>query len=496
MGDYDIDKTYDLTIPLTFANLAKELAIEDMQSHTNIKVKSVDINRKITRKGYGLIDRLHKYIGYDIKANAGDNPSMKFEMLQLLKLIYRSEETNSVQNDKYRKSLQDDFPIIKILSKPRLDNVNSIFSESTIYGKRFSDFLHLLQQKVDIGEKRYNAIHSIYTAFESIPYCLFNMVIPDDKVMPFTTAEFLLTEINSFMEAICDILNNFDSNQLAYKEGVLITFYNILCCHYHRCYDFDMVRLISEDDVDPIKDYYAESFMRLHLSKDSYNWDIISSIKSYLQNGSAEDTNAKPLIFFILYAEEIDDENRTLLLHAISKVKDLALLVGKRQGNDYSEGIGTALLVSLLQEIMNVEKHSINIETDTLRFSTGTKSLYNALGNLSEASPAVIAAWTTRIEDRWAYNLNRSQLMKLKRQIEMHVSEIRKFIFSHKNFSDMYAVHQVLLDVLTLFFKELNSCILSADIFSPIEILHVNEINLLEYLQFYIFDIYFRKQSH
>lgn len=90
MGIYDIDKIYTSNIKPSFQDLCKEILCE---YGDKTKQDEYLIARQLKNSSNnGLIDQLNKKLHYDIRANAGDDPSNQFEMYQLLKLLYAMQK--------------------------------------------------------------------------------------------------------------------------------------------------------------------------------------------------------------------------------------------------------------------------------------------------------------------------------------------------------------------------------------------------------------------
>ena len=90
MGFYDIDNDYSENTPLTISSLCREI-LEEFEEDDSTKCVE-DIRGLIkNNKKTGIIDRIKKYLHYDIELHAKESNLNKFEMFQLIKILYYLE---------------------------------------------------------------------------------------------------------------------------------------------------------------------------------------------------------------------------------------------------------------------------------------------------------------------------------------------------------------------------------------------------------------------
>lgn len=125
MGYFDIGNTYDPARKVTIAVLCKEIAEENEKAgkytahdegYYRDKFKNADQS--------GIIDKLRKKLDFDIEEIYGNDPKEKFEAFKLLKLLYYIEKDGAPKN-RGKSAENTKIQIIDILSKPRLDNIQT-----------------------------------------------------------------------------------------------------------------------------------------------------------------------------------------------------------------------------------------------------------------------------------------------------------------------------------------------------------------------------------
>lgn len=179
MGKYNIGQKYDGSYNLTISSLCHELMDEYEDSTNEVPKEESTYRHKMenSRKN-GLIDKLKEDLNFDIKAIAEQSSIEKFDMLKILKLLYYIEKDGS---PKYKSNFEKNIKvqIIDILKKPKLENVPTIYSPKSQYGKIFSYMYNEIKSEVSDADEREKALENINLRWECLTECLYGYVISD-----------------------------------------------------------------------------------------------------------------------------------------------------------------------------------------------------------------------------------------------------------------------------------------------------------------------------
>lgn len=409
-----------------------------------------------------LITLLKKYLYYDIEINAGKNTIDKFEKLQLLNVLFLIENEGYFPNgEKYPG--ENGFPLINILAKPRLENINSVYSKNTKYGKYIDMVIYNIGNKIDpIGTRKFelDSINGLWDDFmlRVFQYCNLDIV--------YDFPEFHLNQlkgINEFLAGVLKLLKKYSKFEtdntgkltinVRYKEGVLKTFYNILLYNTFRSFDNYFLsenKLVFHEDK---KNLNSETY---NLYKGVLvNVNTVSLLLEYLKNDDSSllTNDCDNLLMLIKLNIEADDEKYIQL--ALENINPLLRLFEIQTEVDFTQGIDITLLAAIVQEIICVHKTKPTVLNDYLGYSTGEislKSFYTRNKNsksykdceIDKESALVKIAWIERIMNRSLINLgfayHITQYIKAKKAI----SEIKNELFYYTNFEDVVGITNVI----------------------------------------------------
>ena len=220
MGFYDIDNDYSENTPLTISSLCREI-LEEFEEDDSTKCVE-DIRGLIkNNKKTGIIDRIKKYLHYDIELHAKESNLNKFEMFQLIKILYYLEtkgDPKAVDTCDSPKKIK----IINILSKPNLENITTTFSNHNEYGKYFDGLVEWLLSKEDIENSPAKITFYINHAWEEFFFYELNTLTVSNQAIKFPQSSLnKLISIKRFL--VCNILpviEQYKSAELSYSNGV------------------------------------------------------------------------------------------------------------------------------------------------------------------------------------------------------------------------------------------------------------------------------------
>ena len=411
MGKYDIDASLTSNCKLSLYDLIEEI---DNEFYNNIfKSREAIVWKLKNQQQSGLINKLLNQLHFDIETIAKKSDQAKFEMLKLLKELYiiekidiRLSKEKELNDKEIRLSIlgPGKIKIIDILSKPRMSNIKTYFSDGGQYGR----VLDILFSDVE---------SNVYDSYDRIKL-IDDIIAPSWLTIP--------------------------------QEGVMNTFFNILLTHRQLCYDNDRIRLNDAIHVDikPSEKYSA--LFRKYECKTL----IVEKVK-YLKkslNTPNKSIEVTEVLNLISYFEDIPTEdhkhynyafeNITTVLDWIMKEKDV-----KKNSVDFSEAIPLTLFVTIIQEIVNVKKNcnDLKIRIDYSGYNASYTSLLSALKKSSDkVEPALIDVWNRRIETRFSCNYGAYDNITEKNKAEINLCKIKNYIFRFQNLSYIKIVHDYL----------------------------------------------------
>lgn len=453
MGIYDIDKIYTSNIKPSFQDLCKEILCE---YGDKTKQDEYLIARQLKNSSNnGLIDQLNKKLHYDIRANAGDDPSNQFEMYQLLKLLYAMQKKGIIPF--CEKNTNNPIPIVNIFAKPRLENINSFFSKNTKHGEYVNSLISLLLKYFDTENNRCSHLDEMNHKWNC--FCLdisYSCAASDDALNNPNKNLLILKSINNFLENhVIPTFNKFNEKNIPYRESVMHTFLNLLLTNYFSCYNQEMEKINNITIDEKMNDTYVNYFKKYEFKK--IDLQITDKIQDYIKKNKKDDY-AEVIYCLIMYTTELDSELKSQLLYALKKIKNIVPLIEKHRGVDLSQGIDITLFVAIIQEIMYVRKNNPQIHKDHLQYTTGAKSLMRYLAepnkdnqDINSSDGIIELAWINRIQSRLMINFGLYDNAKEARKMENLVFTIREKFYSHKNLIDMMRTSDVLLSTIQSF---------------------------------------------
>lgn len=267
MGKYDIDASLTSNCKLSLYDLIEEIDKEFYNN--NIKSREAIVWKLKNQQQSGLINKLLNQLHFDIETIAKKSDQAKFEMLKLLKELYiiekidiRLSKEKELNDKEIRLSIlgPGKIKIIDILSKPRMSNIKTYFSDGGQYGRVLDILFSDVESNVDDSYDRIKLIDDIIApSWQFLAQKQFDYVFSD---MALTYQDDSLNEIkriNNALEYIVEHLD-FSYNHITIpQEGVMNTFFNILLTHRQLCYDNDRIRLNDAIHVDikPSEKYSA-----------------------------------------------------------------------------------------------------------------------------------------------------------------------------------------------------------------------------------------------
>lgn len=399
----------------------------------------------------GLNSGIEKYLNYNILENANVSKSSKFEMLQILKLIYVMEKFGEIPHTDI-KSETGRIPIIDILKNPILGNISSSFSNR--YNNNYVlDLIHLLEPLVPRSHDYYYMIDDISHRWNSLFFEVLENYIWSDYAIynPENQLE-NNKKLNSAIEHLMPhILNLNDKDN--FMPSVKDTFYILLVTYYYQCYDNDVLQIYNKIDDVNVTQEYSKMFRTLEFQNVSREYISILE-KSVKQNKF--DEGQMLLINQIFEGISLPEEEKLpLLKYALEHISPIIKLIEKHKLTNFDDGIDRALLVTILQEIMYVKKTMPKIEVKFINYTTKSRSLLRLLSyeDISKEYAIVQLCWISRIKHRIMINYGmRENIKEICKTFELFI-KIRSKIFSFRNIDNMIFNNTEIYKCVNLFTK-------------------------------------------
>ena len=444
MGFYDIDKKYTEDTPLTMSALCREI-LEDIDGERSTRTEE-DIRALIkNNKKTGIIDRIKKYLHYDIENHALTSDQNRFEMFQLLKIIFSLETRGEIKPIDSSEERQKGIKIINILSKPSLENINTTFSNNSQYGDYYDNLLYFLNSEKDNHIEQADAVYSINHDWENFNLKEINILSISNFVhyFPLQSLE-KLEALNLFLTYdIIPLLKKYKNIELPYTNGVFYTFTSILIAHFYISVDTARVQIYNET---PIPHISLEKKMWFNKNECKFvDLGIIDRLMDYLKGNKNDDKLVSGIINFV----NLDNRySKSDIKYVISHIRSVINLVSNYRMETFDNKIDITLLIILIEETLSIKKDNIGYKNDYVGYNNISSSLSRALLNFDGSiqdykfPPILGLAWETRIENRVAASFNLSSYIQLKRNIEKAIYDIKSFIYSQKNINDMFELHR------------------------------------------------------
>ena len=435
MSKYDIGLKYNSIYKLTYSELCEEIMDEHEEKYANDTPDEDSLRHKFKNHDKsGIVDKLNSHLNFDIEKIMKISKKEYFEGLKLLKMLYYIEK----EGDKVR--------FIDILSKPRLDNIQTETISKSKHGDVFTEIFNAVQSEISNADERYKIIEHINDYWEYLIDELMEYVISDEALKNPTMAAYELRRINMYLnEKILQKMTNLKHSDCSYDEGVMDTFYNILCCHRMMCNDVDRINInYRVCMLPPPKSEYVNCF------KENEHYaiteDLISQIKRILDSGNeAEvDAGARLALYLISYGKGVSAEERKYYNFALEHFNTVVDWVNKHTIVDHSKGVFLTGFVCIMQEIIHVQKNDERFCNDYYGNKYTNKPLLVAIKKPQNADAVIIQAWVKKIQNRFAVNFGAYELIALKRKVENSIYEIKSEIYKFQNINDIKFVNDVI----------------------------------------------------
>lgn len=435
MSKYDIGMKYNSIYKLTFSELCEEIMDECDETNANDVPDEDSIRHKFKNHDKsGIIDKLNSHLSFDIEKIMEMSPKEKFEGLKLLKMLYYIEK----EEDKVR--------FIDILSKPRLDNIPTETASKSKYGDVFSEIFNAVQSEISNANERYKLIEYINNYWEYLIDELMEYVISDAALKNPAMAAYELDRINTYLNGkILQRMSNLKHDDCSYEEGVMNTFYNILCCHRMMCNDVDRININYRICMSPPPE---SEYVNCFKKNEHYviTEELISCIKRILDFGNeAEvDDGARLALYLISYGKGVSTEERKYYNFALKHFNTAVNWMNKHTIVDNSDGVFFTEFVCIMQEIIHVQKNDERFCNDYYGNKYTNKPLLVAIKKPQNADAVIIQAWVKKIQNRFAVNSGAYELITLKREVENAIYEIKSEIYKFQNINDIEFVNDVI----------------------------------------------------
>lgn len=450
MGKFDIDKTYEQGYTPRMNDLCKEISSELEPDTYSITIEELRHKFKNSDKS-GLIDKLKKLLSYDIEKNAGKDLRQKFAMMQILKLIYMLDKKGCLTKEELSKN-NTPIHIIDILSKPCFDNITTITSSGTVYGKTYYDLLKLIGNKISNPELKKERITIINHKWEQFHLDMFFNVITDYALAHKDKSLENIKKLYDFLnEHLLPQIDIFKTSDLPYKEDIFTTFYNILCTHYYLCCDMGRFQINDELTYDEKPtERFIQSF-RCYESR-FIDYTIIDEAIKHLMGKKCKE-EAKLFLKLISYDKGFDSDEVSAYIYALNHAKSVIRLIEKNHNEDLSHEIDVSLLITVVQEIIYVKKNKDKLTQKHHNHNSNKKSFISSLLDLENADVIIADAWHSKIQNRLIINFGMKEHLIYKRKIESIICKIKAFVYSHKNLEDMEEVNDLFLSAISQYIR-------------------------------------------
>lgn len=456
---YNINDSFNPKYKYSMTELSMEIVTE---YHGANKNDYRMVYRRLTNDSNGLVQRLNKNLSYDINLNAGDNKKYKFEKFQLLNMLYRLEAKSNLPDEK-RKLSDKRVNVIGILSKPRMQNVISGFSNSCVHGSVFADLIEDLMKIADPESKQIKLMNDINNKWQRMLRSITFNFSASDKVLK--EPELYLSHLrkaNCFLNSVLDLLQKYNKNKelnedkfkcniLNYQTGVLETFLNILYVHHFLCYDIEVKRLCEPINI-WIDENYGKAFESLE--NQMFQTELIPDLIYYLKHPKTHTNNRLYNLIISLIVHGLNNCEPKDIVLALERVAPVLKLIEVEKQVDLSQEIDITLFISVIQEIIYIHKNSVQIKIDTLGFTTGEKALSKLLTSGYEEEPAIMRiAWELRLANRVLINFNLSEHITEARKIEKTIYKIKKEVYSYINLDDIKSMTNLITSAFKIYAK-------------------------------------------
>lgn len=474
--DFDIDSTYNEDVILKIDSLISELQqefAEQMSVEEYDKMLSDDAMRKKFKSSdkSGIIDKLKENLGFDVETISETSKKEKFDMYRLLKRLYNIEKVG--KNKKYPVLQERKIKIIDILAKPRLANIETSSGISGEYGEIFEELYSDIKSQiaVDIAELRVTELYHMALEWEKLILNIMQFTYMDYALNNPKIALKILNGFKDYLEKLLEKKPFSDESfrKLPYKEGIMNTFFNILCCHRIKCVFVNFFNVDYGIVEKPQSEQYAERLKE-------HEWEIVpyelaENILKYVKTGkilkreikkcyealndkniSAEDVESMiksdyeyilSLIYYNLNLQKIDSNEFSFAVNNLKNMLKIWIPRPDKEAPPYNEiGVTFTVFITAMQELITLYHTKEDYYDDFVGYKY--PKTFTSIIKKPETNAVMLGILRKKLQNRYAYNLGSQEQLKIIREIEKNIYRITDYIFSFPNYEDLVTVNNVL----------------------------------------------------
>lgn len=428
-------------IKCTLYSLCKEISA----NYTHTKGVTIeDLLKKFhNNDGSGIIDHLKKDLKFDV------DDYDEFQKLQFLKLLYRYEKDKSEGNNAFR--------ITKVLSRPRIENINSLYyGVNTLYGENFEKLLTELEgvigkkeaetrkKELVVRNQRWNNALStmIELSFEEEALKKENLENMKNE----------LIHIRNFLhEKIYKKLEEPEKHKPT--DNIFMAFYTCLIEHMMLCEEEDRVMSYNNIKLDKyVDDEYIKAFVEWDeyvMPKELQELILDELIKygTYQIDISDDKTHIVDMRYMIFGKNEKLNKEEISALRFVRKYLDnLVKWVHIQKSLELPEGsLFASWFIAIVQEISYCKRNCVTVKNDAYGMEGKKETLTATLKNADKARAKSIQEWMIRIENRYSVDIGGTDLLIIVREIEAIFENIRRWALQFHDLADFIFVDDALV---------------------------------------------------
>lgn len=428
--NFDMDSKYNEYVILKIDSLISELQ-QEIGEHMSVEeYDKMPSNNAIRRKiksddKSGIIDKLKENLGFDIETIAKTSKKEKFDMFKLVKRLYNIEKVG--KDKKYPVLQERKIKIIDILAKPRLANIETSSGISGEYGEIFEKLYSDIKSQVavDIAESRVTELNHMALEWERLILNIMQLTYMDYAL---NNQEMVLQILNGFKQYLDKLLekqpfSDKSFKKLPYKEGIMNTFFNILCCHRIKCVFVNFFNI----------DY---NIVEKSQSK-QYSERMIKSDYEYILS----------LIYYNLDLKEIDSNEFSFAVNNLKNMLKIWIPRPDKKAPPYNEiGVTFTVFITAMQELITLYHTKEEYYDDFVGYKY--PKTFTSIIKKPETNAVMLGILRKKLQNRYAYNLGGQKQLKIIREIEKDIYRITDYIFSFQNYEDLVTINNILyLDI-------------------------------------------------
>lgn len=474
--NFDMDSKYNKYVILKIDSLISELQ-QEMGEYMNDaeydeKSSGDAIRRKIkSNDKSGIIDKLKENLGFDIETIAKTSKKEKFDMFRLVKRLYNIEKVG--KNKKYPVLQERKIKIIDILAKPRLANIETSSGISGEYGEIFEELYNDIKSQVaaDIAESRVTKLNHMAFEWERLILYIMQFTYKDCAM---NSQYISLKVLEDFKQYLNELLENqpFSDEsfkKLPYKEGIMNTFFNILCCHRIKCVFVNFFNI----NYNIVEKSQSKQYLE-HLKE--HEWKIVPyelaenilkyvktgkilkrEIKKYYEGLNDKNISAKnvesmiksdyeyilSLIYYNLDLKEIDSNEFSFAVNNLKNMLKIWIPKPDKEAPPYNEiGVTFTVFITAMQELITLYHTKEEYYDDFIGYKY--PKTFTSIIKKPETNAVMLGILRKKLQNRYAYNLGSQKQLKIIREIEKDIYRITDYIFSFHNYEDLVTINNIL----------------------------------------------------